>query len=211
MIKSAAQLIFIATESQILRVLVFSVSTNSDFSLYSTLFLLLNDICFRVDYVLIDRELDDVRDQLEELFCAPFFEGTKILMGCDQRMLIEKIKIGGMLQTATNGIVSVEWCGKRLLPAIGSNVPIFIEKREIGNDSPLILSPCSKIFCSGKHPRRRSGRCVSSVELVNGCTVRWLPEQYMMHYYIRIRLPSFIIANNVQISTCPASSILRLT
>ncbi|WP_185962354.1 Hint domain-containing protein [Palleronia caenipelagi] len=209
-IKSAARLTFMSTEGQVLRVLVLSVSTNSDNGRHSTLLLPLDDIGYRINYVLIDRELNDVQDQFEELFCAPFFEGAKILMGCGQRKPVENVRIGDVLQTTTNGKVSVEWCGKRLLAATGSNAPIFVEKGEIGNDSSLILSPRSKIFSSGKHPYRRGGQFVSAANLVNGCTVRWLPDQYITHFYIRIKQPSFIIANDSQISTFPAPGVLSL-
>ncbi|TRD21522.1 Hint domain-containing protein [Palleronia caenipelagi] len=196
-VKVESHLTFMSPDGRLLEVLLLTEQVAGG----SLHILPLGDIHDRTDYVLVDYRHDDPVERFEEASCAPFFEGTTVLMADGSERPIEEIQIGDMVQTVAHGNLPVRWCGKRLLAATGSHAPISVTADALGNDMPIMLSPRATLMVPGRSGRPSAMEYIYTNDLVNGDTIRRMDGQYMMHYFLRLAQPAVIIANGLMTTT----------
>jgi len=96
----------------------------------------------------------------------------------DGEVLIDRLRVGDMVETLDNGPQEIRWIGRRVVEGQGEFAPIRFKKGAIGNRRGIRVSPQHRMLITGWRAQLLFGMdelLVSAKNLVNDASVRVAP------------------------------------
>ncbi len=104
----------------------------------------------------------------------------------DGTVPVERLRLGDKVITATSGVQSVRWIGKREVPAIGSLRPVRLRAPFFGVERDVLLAPEHRLrldFADADYMLGTDDVLLSAAHLVNGKQARYEDTMQLVTYY----------------------------
>jgi len=115
-----------------------------------------------------------------------FVAGTLIETAWGPRP-VETLVPGDLVMTRDNGLRPLCWTGGRVVSGLDGHAPVRFETGVLGNDRPLLVSPQHRVLIEGWQAELLFGEAEvlsSAVHLVNGSTIRQVPDRAVSYHHI---------------------------
>ncbi len=117
---------------------------------------------------------------------VPCFVSGTLIRTMRGDLPVESLRAGDRVITRDRGATPISWIGSRVVEAKGAYRPVEIAAGEFGNHDTVLVSPQHRILLRGKQAELASGDSevlVAAKHLINGRTVRQLPEGETVEYF----------------------------
>ncbi len=114
---------------------------------------------------------------------------------------IETLRVGDKVATLDNGLQKIRWIGKREVSATGPEAPIVFEPGALGNYRRLTVSPQHRMVMTDWRTEMYFGQpevLVAAVHLVNGSTIRQVPQPKITWFHILFERHEIIFAEGIR-------------
>lgn len=192
--------VFMAPDGDTVEALVL-VELEPDSDLIAQIYMMpLSPLKHRVDYALVDIDVDGARQRFARLACVSFARGTRITMACGAQKPIEDIVPGDAVLTRDGGAQPVRWIGQTCLRANGAFAPIVFAPGTVNNAETLRLSPNQRLFFYQREDRLGAGQAEVVVRadlLVNGDTICPVPGGFVDYFQLLLDTHQFVFAEGI--------------
>ena len=140
----------------------------------------------------------DYDEDKETTYSVKCFTADALISTASGRVRVDTISPGDRVHTLDAGLQAVRWVGQQTIRASGSLAPILFDRGTIGNDTPLRLSPQHRVLYASPQAQLLFGDhevLVPAKSMINGRTIRRVPEKFVTYYHLLFDAHHVIHAN----------------